>query len=124
MAFRDFSTFNSALLGKQVRRIFTHPNLLVSKFLKSMYYTCTSIINSTASPSFSYLWKSLVFAFSLVSNGSRYVVGNGRKIRIWKDAWFPIPITFEAQTKKPLACAFIYVLNCCLVITTTGILLC
>ena len=39
LGFKDLEAFNTALLGKQVWRLLTEPNLLVSKVLKARYYS-------------------------------------------------------------------------------------
>lgn len=46
MGMRDLA-FNSALLGKQVWRLITKPNLLMSRVLKSKYFPKTDIFQTT-----------------------------------------------------------------------------
>nr|XP_027085050.1 uncharacterized protein LOC113707087 [Coffea arabica] len=47
--FKDIETFNQALSGKQVWRILTKPNLLVSKVLKARYSPQESILQCSLS---------------------------------------------------------------------------
>jgi hypothetical protein len=37
----------------------------------------------------SYAWRSIVSAKDMLEIGARWSVGNGAKIRIWKDRWIP-----------------------------------
>ena len=45
LGFKDLKAFNKALLGKQIWRILTKPNLLVSKVLKAKYFLKESILH-------------------------------------------------------------------------------
>ena len=48
LGFKDLETFNKALLGKQVWRVITKPNLRVSKVLKAKYFPKESIFTCKA----------------------------------------------------------------------------
>ncbi|XP_027150288.1 uncharacterized protein LOC113755552 [Coffea eugenioides] len=43
LGLKDLANFNKALLGKQIWRLLTNPNLLISKVLKAKYYPNGSI---------------------------------------------------------------------------------
>ncbi|XP_027095016.2 uncharacterized protein [Coffea arabica] len=45
LGFKDIEAYNKALLGKQIWRIITKPNLLVSKVLKARYFPKDSILS-------------------------------------------------------------------------------
>lgn len=46
LGFRDLVDFNTALLAKQLWRVITKPNLLVSKVLRAKYFRGKSLWNS------------------------------------------------------------------------------
>ena len=43
----------------------------------------------------SYTWRSIMAAKDVAVSGSRWVVGNGEQIDIWKDRWLPTPDSFK-----------------------------
>ena len=43
----------------------------------------------------SYVWRSILAAKEVVVSRSRWVVGNGEQINIWKDRWLPTPDSFK-----------------------------
>lgn len=55
LGFKDLEAFNMALLAKQVLRIITKPNLLVSKVLKSKYFPRSNIFQADSKPIDSWL---------------------------------------------------------------------
>ena len=50
MGFRDLQNFNKALLGKQLWRLVTCPNLLLSKVMKAKYFPDRSLFQCKVSP--------------------------------------------------------------------------
>lgn len=50
----------------------------------------------------SFLWKSLLWGRDLVEKGSRWRVGNGSSIRIYKDRWIPWESTFMVMSPAAL----------------------
>jgi len=89
MGFRGFSDFNKALLGKQCWRMLTDENSLLGKIFKGRYFPNCSFLEASAGHQPSYAWRSILSARELVHGGSRWAVGNGNKINIWKDNWLP-----------------------------------
>lgn len=83
--FRDIEGFNQSLVAKQVWRIFSNPNSLVVKFLKSIYFENTNILEASVGRHSSYLWKSLLWGRDLLIKGMRYRVGNGESIAMFKN---------------------------------------
>lgn len=100
--FKDLQMFKKALLAKQVWRILTSPNLLVSKVLKVKYFNKVSIFSCKVPKNSSWIWQSLMTARELVANGTRKKVGNGKSIKIWEDAWIPDSPNGKVSTTKPL----------------------
>lgn len=37
----------------------------------------------------------------IVEKGSRWVIGNGEQVSIWKDRWLPTPNSFRVVSPKP-----------------------
>jgi hypothetical protein len=89
MGFRDLKLFNQALLARQAWRLIAFPESLCARILKAKYYpsgelTDTSFIKN-ASPG----WQGVMHGLELLKKGIVWRVGNGRKIRIWRDNWIP-----------------------------------
>ena len=68
---------------------------LASRVLKSCYFPEASFLNAECKPTASFVWKSLMWGKEIISAGSRWRVGNGAKIRIYKDQWILRPSTFS-----------------------------
>nr|XP_027109144.1 uncharacterized protein LOC113729013 [Coffea arabica] len=97
--FKDLEAFNKALLGKQLWRLLTKPNLLVSKVLKSKYFSQESILQCTLPKNASWIWQGLLGARGLLDEGLIRRIGNGRNTKIWDHKWLP-----ETLTGKPSIC--------------------
>ena len=82
LGFRDLHEFNLALLAKQLWRILTKPNLLVSKLFKAKYFKGASIWKTESNGTDSWCWKSLLKAKDLLEEGMRKQVGDGATIHI------------------------------------------
>lgn len=93
--FRDIEGFNKALIAKQVWRILTNPDSLVAKFLKSLYFKDSNILNADIGKHPSYLWKSLMWGRELICKGLRYRIGNGVDTYMFRDPWIPKELTFK-----------------------------
>lgn len=65
------------------------PTSLVSRFLKSIYFTNSNILNP------SYLWRSLLWGRDLLKKGVRYRIGNGEDVAVFGDPWIPKELTFK-----------------------------
>ena len=60
LGFRDLQNFNRAVLGKQVWRLMTNPNSLVTKILIVKYYSKKSILKCRVPYNASWIWQSLI----------------------------------------------------------------
>lgn len=87
MSFRNLVNFNIALLAKQVWRLHTNPEALWTKVLKGIYYPNCDIINAGKGSRALWAWSSLLEGKALIVRGSRWQVGNGLSIDLWKDNW-------------------------------------
>ena len=66
--------------------------------LKAKYFpnsvACEAELGSRAS----YAWRSIWTAKKVVDRGSRWCIGNGERVRIWKDKWIPSPELFTVTS--------------------------
>ena len=104
LGFKDLQSFNKALLGKQIWRLLTCPNLLLSKVLKARYYPKTTLFNCEIKGNASWIWKSLMSAREVVQCGARKQIGNGNNTRIWEDAWLLEGKGGKIESTKPPGC--------------------
>nr|XP_027081023.1 uncharacterized protein LOC113703745 [Coffea arabica] len=104
LGFRDLQAFNKALLGKQIWRLLTSPNLLMSKVLKAKYYWKESPLSCEVKGNSSWIWKSLMGAREEVKRGVRKRIGNGKGTRIWEDAWIQDGKDGKLESPKPTGC--------------------
>lgn len=87
MGFNDLQAFNDALLAKQLWRILTKPNCLMSKVLKQKYLPKCDIFQAKVPVQASWLWRSWASARYLLREGCRWRVGDGKSISVWEDSW-------------------------------------
>lgn len=104
LGFRDLFSFNLAMLAKQGWRVLQFPDSLTSKILKAKYFPNYSFLDAPVKANSSYVWKSICTARSILLLGSRWQVGSGNAIDIWKDPWVPRATTFRVITTKPTGC--------------------
>ncbi|XP_071905812.1 uncharacterized protein [Coffea arabica] len=104
LGFKDIEAFNQVLLGKQVWRILTKPNLLVSKVLKSRYSPQESILQCSLPKNVSWIWQGLMGARSLINAGMIRRIGNGRSTNIWSHKWIPDTDTGKPTTRRGNHC--------------------
>lgn len=89
MGFRGFSEFNKALLGKQCWRLMTDESSLMAKVFKGRYFPRNSFLEAKIGCQPSYAWRSMLQAKDVINLGARWMIGDGKSARIWKDNWLP-----------------------------------
>ncbi|CAN1156374.1 Uncharacterized mitochondrial protein AtMg00310, partial [Linum perenne] len=89
LGFRDFATFNKALLAKQCWRILTNPHLLLSRVLKSVYFSNTTLLLSNGRGRPSWGWQSLIKGRNFLQPGLRWQIGSGMQVDVIQDRWLP-----------------------------------
>uniref|UniRef100_A0A2N9GQD2 Reverse transcriptase zinc-binding domain-containing protein n=1 Tax=Fagus sylvatica TaxID=28930 RepID=A0A2N9GQD2_FAGSY len=87
MGFRDLSLFNQALLAKQGWRLLQNSNTLLHKVLKAKYFPNCSFMEAKIPSHSSYSWRSLAQARHVIRRGTRWRIGNGSEVSIWRDKW-------------------------------------
>jgi hypothetical protein len=59
IGFRNFRSFNEALLAKQIWRILTYPDSLVAKVLKAKYFPNNTFLDAELGYKATYVWESI-----------------------------------------------------------------
>jgi ribonuclease HI len=89
MGFRDFHSFNLAMLAKQIWRLVNEPNSLCARVLKAKYYPHGDILKVGPKAGSSFTWQSILAGLPTFKRGMIWRVGNGESINIWTDKWIP-----------------------------------
>ena len=84
MGFKDLKTFNLAFLAKQGWRIQQNLNTLVHRVFMAKYFARSSFREVQLGYRPSYVWRSIMVAKDLIVKGSRWVIGNGEKVHIFR----------------------------------------
>lgn len=91
LGFRDFRSFNQALLAKQVWRLVHRDDSLLYRCLKARYFPRSSILQASIGYRPSFSWRSICSAKDVITEGSIWQIGNGQSVSIWGDPWLPGP---------------------------------
>jgi hypothetical protein len=89
MGFRDFHSFNLAMLAKQVWRLIDNPDSLCARVLRAKYFPDGDILKVGPKAGSSFTWQSILAGITTFKRGYIWRVGNGENIRIWSDPWIP-----------------------------------
>jgi hypothetical protein len=89
MGFRDFHSFNLAMLAKQVWRLAPDQDSLCVTVLCAKYYPHGDILKVGPKSGSSFTWQSIVSGIATFKRGYIWRVGNGEKINIYTDPWIP-----------------------------------
>lgn len=87
MGFQDMYAFNLALVMKQAWRIFRNEDSLAGSVLRAKYFRNGSFLEAAKGRNPSYFWSCLCEAKEVLKQGLYWRVGDGKKIRVWKDKW-------------------------------------
>lgn len=87
LRFHSLHDFNLALLGKHVWNFLHNPSSLVARIYKSKYFRESSILEAKKGSRGSFVWSGIWEENEMFCNGYRWVLGNGRSIRVFQDAW-------------------------------------
>jgi hypothetical protein len=85
MGFRDFHSFNVAMLSKQVCRLMNKPNSLCAQVLRSKYYPNGDILKAGPKSGFSFTCQSIIDGMTTYKRGYIWRVGDWQKINIYID---------------------------------------
>ncbi|KAF7140294.1 hypothetical protein RHSIM_Rhsim06G0103400 [Rhododendron simsii] len=101
LGFRDFKSFNLALLAKQGWRLIQNPNAFWARLLKSLYFPNGNFLKATKGSRPSWAWASLLKGRELLMKGVRWQIQNGASVDFWVDKWVPSLPSFCIQSTKP-----------------------
>lgn len=93
--------FNTTLLAKQGWRLFSHPDSLLARVLKSKYFPATDFLKSELRNNPLYIWKSLWATKGVLFKGVCWKVGTGSRLLILKDLWIPNSANFKINYYVP-----------------------
>ena len=107
LGFRDFESFNLALLAKQWWRLVHNEDSLGYRVFKAKYFPFHNPSEAVISPKASIIWRSLMKGREVVNSGAVWRVGNGKSINVWNDKWIPhqpsrVPSLLELQILTPI----------------------
>jgi hypothetical protein len=89
MGFRDFHSFNLAMLSKQIWRLVTDRDSLCAKVLGAKYYPNGNLLSAGPKSGSSFTWQSIVASIPTFKQGYIWRVGTGENINIYTDPWIP-----------------------------------
>jgi hypothetical protein len=89
MGFRDFHSFNLAMLAKQSWRLINDPQSLYARVLGAKYYPQGDILKAGPKAGSSFTWQSILAGLTTFKDGYIWRVGDGESIKIWDDPWIP-----------------------------------
>lgn len=87
MGFRDLHGFNLALLGKHCWNFLKHPEALVTRIFKARYFPNNTFFNANRGGGASFIWSGIWQAKEVLKKGFRWVLGDGKSIEVFDDAW-------------------------------------
>jgi len=87
MGFKDSTSFNVAMLGKQGWRFQIDPSSLVSRLFKARYFPNSDFIESNIGHNPSYVWRSIFSDNIVVKQGAQLRIGSGINIPFLGAPW-------------------------------------
>ncbi|KAK2370478.1 hypothetical protein QL285_083527 [Trifolium repens] len=87
LGFRDFHSFNMAMVAKQGWNLMQNPTSLVSRLYKARYFPQNSFLSSCLGNNPSFAWRSIWRARQVLLLGSRWQIGDGSKIQVMNEPW-------------------------------------
>lgn len=85
--FRNLHGFNIALLGKHIWKFCHNPTSLVARVFKARYFPDNHVLQAHKGSDPSFIWTGIWEAKERLYKGFRWVLGDGKEIRIFNDPW-------------------------------------
>jgi len=70
--------------------ILQNPDSLCAQLLRAKYGSVDSLLHAKEGPGISYTWRSIVRGLQALKKGLIWRVGDGTRIKIWEDPWYPM----------------------------------
>lgn len=87
LGFHDLGRFNQALLGKQAWRVFSRPDSLMARVLKSRYFKNGSFLEASIGSRPSFIWRSILHGREALKSGMLRTIGSGEQTNVWTSNW-------------------------------------
>jgi ribonuclease HI len=87
LGFRDFHSFNMAMVAKQGWNFMHNPTSLVARLFKARYFPNNSFLSSSIGNNPSFAWRSIWRARQVLLLGCRWQIGDGSKIKVMNEPW-------------------------------------
>jgi hypothetical protein len=98
MGYRDFGSFNKALLAKQGWQLWQQLTSFLSQIMEAKYYQGGNFLESKLGNYPSFAWRSIHSSCEVLKEGLVWRIGNGTGVCIWKNKWLPRPSTFMVHS--------------------------
>jgi hypothetical protein len=100
LGFRDLHSFNLAMLARQCWRLIQAPESLCAQVLRAKYFSNGDLLTAKPVVGMSYVWRSILKGLEVFKEGIIWRIGDGTRVNIWQDPWFPRGVTRQPSTHK------------------------
>jgi hypothetical protein len=87
LGFRDFQSFNMAMVAKQAWNLMHKPTSLVARMYKARYFPHNSLLDANLGNNPSFAWRSIWRSRKVLVYGCRWQIGDESKIRVMHEPW-------------------------------------
>jgi hypothetical protein len=87
LGFRDFHSFNMAMVAKQGWNFMHNSNTLVARLYKARYFPKNSFLESHLGNNPSFAWRSIWRSREVLAYGCRWQIRDGSKIKVMHEPW-------------------------------------
>jgi ribonuclease HI len=77
-----------------------HPDSLCARLLKARYYPSGDLLDTAFIQNQSQSWQGVLYGLELLKKGIIWRIGNGTKVRIFRDNWIPRCDALKVQGKR------------------------
>ncbi|GAU30590.1 hypothetical protein TSUD_392810 [Trifolium subterraneum] len=90
LGFRDFHSFNMAMVAKQGLNFINNPNSLVARIFKARYFPRSSLLDSSLGNNPSFTWRSIWKSRQVLLYGCRWSICDGSNIKVMGEPWLRV----------------------------------